>query len=60
MTGVTLPYLLKIANKGPVQAMLDDPALMRGLNTYDGHITYQAVAESMNLEYVAPEICLKG
>jgi alanine dehydrogenase len=58
LTGVTLPYLLQLANKGAEQAMLDDKALMLGLNTYDGNITCRAVAESMKMECIQPEAFL--
>lgn len=53
LTGSTLPYLMNIANKGVEEAMKQDVALMYGLNTYGGHITYQAVAEALNKEYVS-------
>lgn len=58
LTGVTLPYLMKIANLGAVQAMREDISLMRGLNTYNGVVTCKAVSEAMNLEYASPESCL--
>ncbi|MGE5474664.1 MAG: alanine dehydrogenase [Ignavibacteriales bacterium] len=52
LAGVTLPYLLQLANKGPEKAMIDDKSLMLGLNTYKGKVTCKAVADSLNLEYV--------
>jgi len=52
LTGATLPYLLNIANKGVEKALLEDKALMGGLNSYKGHITCKGVADSFNLEYV--------
>jgi len=55
LTGSTLPYLLNITNKGAKEAMKQDSALMCGLNTYGWHITYKAVAEALNKEYVSPE-----
>lgn len=55
LTGVTLPYLLNIANKGVEKALLDDKALMAGLNSYKGHITCKGAADSFNLEYVPAE-----
>lgn len=58
LTGATLPYILKLANLGPAQAMLGDPALLKGLNTCDGHVTCQAVADGMGLPYAAPETIL--
>lgn len=60
LAGVTAQYLLQIANKGAVKAMLDDSALLKGLNTYKGHVTYKAVAEALNLEYVPAEELLKS
>lgn len=51
LTGSTLPYLLDIANKGPERAMKEDEALLLGLNTYKGYVTYKAVADSLGLEY---------
>ncbi|MGE5330057.1 MAG: alanine dehydrogenase [Deltaproteobacteria bacterium] len=55
LTGVTLPYLLKLTNKGVKSALLEDKALISGLNTYAGNITYKAVAESLNLKYISAE-----
>ncbi|HEY5586180.1 MAG TPA: alanine dehydrogenase [Ruminiclostridium sp.] len=55
LTGVTLPYLLQIANKGTQRAMLENRALLLGLNTYKGQITYKAVADSIGVEYVPAE-----
>jgi len=59
LTGVTLPYLLQIANKGAIQAMKDDKALALGLNTYDGKVTYKAVADDLDLPYVSIDEILK-
>jgi alanine dehydrogenase len=55
LTNTTLPYCLKIANMGYRQAMRSDKALMRGLNVYDGKVTYKPVAEALNLEYLQVE-----
>lgn len=54
LTGATLPYALKIANMGAEAACKADPALMKGLNTYNGHLTFKAVAEAQGLEYTDP------
>lgn len=51
LTNATLPLALKLANKGFKNAILADPHLKNGVNTYQGHITYAAVAESQNHEY---------
>jgi len=53
LTNVTVPYALEIANKGYQQACLDNPALLKGLNTLAGHVTYQAVAFAQSLKYKA-------
>lgn len=55
LTGATLPYALKIANQGAEAACKADPALIKGLNTYNGYLTFQAVAEAQGLEYTDPE-----
>ncbi len=60
LTGVTLPYLLQLADKGVKKALLESKPLMQGLNTYDGHITYEAVAKAMDKEFILPEKALKA
>lgn len=51
LTNVTVPYAIQIANKGYRQACLENEALLKGINTLDGYITYKAVAEAQGLEY---------
>jgi alanine dehydrogenase len=51
LTNVTLPYVLKIANKGFIKAIQEDEALLKGVNTMNGHVTYKAVADAHNIEY---------
>lgn len=51
LTGVTLKYLIDIANKGPEQAMRDDIDLLYGLNTYKGFCTYKHVADDLGVEF---------
>ncbi|WP_257346585.1 alanine dehydrogenase [Pseudalkalibacillus decolorationis] len=51
LTNVTVPYALQIANKGYVQACTENEALLKGINTLDGFVTYKAVAEAHGLEY---------
>jgi alanine dehydrogenase len=46
LVNATLPYALALANKGVRQAVLDDPGLFAGVNTYAGEITSAPVAES--------------
>ncbi|WP_124727264.1 alanine dehydrogenase [Staphylospora marina] len=52
LTNVTIPYAVRIASKGLEKAVAEDRALARGVNVYKGAVTYQAVAESLGLEYV--------
>ncbi len=50
----TMPFTLAIANKGYRQALLDDAHLLNGLNTFDGKVTFEAVANDLGYEYVDP------
>ena len=43
LNNATFPYLLELANRGIKGA---SSAIREGVNTYEGHIVYQAVAES--------------
>ena len=51
LTNATVPYLLELANKGLERACAGSQAIREGVNTYHGHITYQAVAESQAREW---------
>ncbi len=51
LTNATLPYAVQLANKGWKQALRDNPALKKGLNVYDGKVTYAGVAEAFGMEY---------
>ncbi len=51
----TLPYLVKLANKGYQKALGEDKNFLAGLNIYKGHVTYKAVADVFGHEYVKPE-----
>lgn len=55
LTGVTLGYLLELANKGPVRAMQENAALRHGLNTYQGFCTYEHVAQDLQVEFRSAE-----
>jgi alanine dehydrogenase len=48
LTNATFPYLLELANRGLKQACEHSQAITEGVNTCNGHITYEAVAESQN------------
>lgn len=51
LTNVTIPYALQIANKGYRDACLQNEALLKGINTLNGSITYEAVAKAHGLSY---------
>ena len=53
LTNATVPYLLLLAEQGLEKACARSKALCEGVNTYHGHITYQAVAESQNKPWKA-------
>lgn len=51
LTNATTRYAIDIANKGWKEAVKQDPALAKGVNTVDGYITYKSVAEAFDMEY---------
>ncbi len=54
----TLPYLVKLANKGYQKALKDDKNFLAGLNVCKGQVTYKAVADVFGHEYVDPTSAL--
>jgi alanine dehydrogenase len=52
LTNATLGYALQIANKGFEKAFADSPALLKGLNTYNGTVAYKAVADVYQYPFV--------
>jgi len=50
LSNATLPYGLMLADRG-VDALRDCLPLQQGLNVYQGHVTYQAVADAFGLDY---------
>lgn len=59
LTNVTIPYGVQMANKGCVKAALDSPALAKGINTIQGYLTYEAVANAHNFPYTPIQQVLK-
>lgn len=47
LNNVTLPHALRIADLGWKDAMRLDADLAEGLNVWDGHVTYEAVARDL-------------
>ena len=54
LTNATLPYALKLANKGWKPALRENAALLKGLNIAEGKITYPGVAEAFGLSCEDP------
>src|SRR3984885_2680354 len=52
LTNVTLPYAVEIANRGWREALRADPSFALGLNTHEGSVTYQSVAEAHGLPWI--------
>ena len=57
LSNQTLPCALQIARKGLKRAVLENPALAKGVNVYQGKVTYEAVAEAFGLDYAPLEAC---
>lgn len=53
----TMTYALMIANRG-LDAVRESPALQYGLNTHEGKLTHDAVAESFGLVFTDPEVAV--
>jgi alanine dehydrogenase len=51
LTNATLPYALKLADKGWQKACREDATLASGLNVVTGKIVYEAVAKTFGLSY---------
>ncbi|NUS01442.1 MAG: alanine dehydrogenase, partial [Nonomuraea sp.] len=51
LTNATLPYAVKLANLGWREALKADQGLAGGLNTHDGLLTNEPVAEALGLPY---------
>jgi alanine dehydrogenase len=60
LNNATLPGALALANEGWQGAMQNNPHLMAGLNVCQGKVTYQAVAQSLGLEYSDPQLMLRS
>jgi alanine dehydrogenase len=54
LNNATLPFLVKLANKGYKKALSEDKNFLEGLNVCQGQVTYKAVADVFGHEYVDP------
>lgn len=60
LSNVTAAYSLQIAGKGVERAVLENRALAKGVNTFDGKLTCQPVAEAHGIAYTTLEEALKN
>lgn len=51
LTNATFPYVMKLAKLGAKNAIAANPGIAEGVNTIEGKLTYEAVAQSQNREY---------
>ena len=59
LSNASLPYVLKIANKGWLKAIKEDAVLKRGLGFALGHLTFKPTAEAQNRKYTPVEEIIK-
>jgi alanine dehydrogenase len=55
LSNTSLPYVLKIADKGWLAAIKDDVTLRRGLGFAFGHLTFKPTATAQNRPYTSAE-----
>ena len=51
LSNAILPYVLKLANQGIHKIMKGNSSIRKGMNTFNGCITYQAVADAHGLPF---------
>ena len=54
LNNATLPFLVKLANKGYQKALSEDKNFLAGLNVHKGHVTYKAIADVFGHNFVEP------
>ena len=58
LTNATMPYVLKLADKGWQAACAADPALAKGLSTHEGALVSEQVASDLGLPFTDPATIL--
>ena len=53
LTNATLPYVRQLANLGAAAAMKVNSGIAEGVNTYNGILTYKAVAENQQRDFTS-------
>ena len=59
LTSTTLNYGLAMAEAGLATSMREDPGLRAGLNLFEGSVTHEAVASSLDMEYMPARSVLR-
>ena len=59
LNNVTLPHVLRLADKGYRRALADDPHLRNGLNVHEGEVTCPEVAEALGYPYLPRDDALR-
>ncbi|OBI63674.1 alanine dehydrogenase [Mycolicibacterium fortuitum] len=58
LTNATMPYVLKLADKGWKAACAADPALAKGLSTHEGALLSEQVATDLDMTFTDPAAVL--
>jgi len=53
LTNATFPYVMKLARLGAHVAISEDAGIAEGVNTFNGFLTYKAVAHAQDREYTS-------
>ena len=53
LNNATLPFLVKLANKGYQKALSEDKNFLAGLNVCKGEVTYKAVADTFGYNFTS-------
>ncbi len=51
LTSATLPYILELADKSSGEILNTNPALAKGINIFNGRVTYKSLAKDLGYEY---------
>lgn len=58
LNNATLPFVLELADRGPIAALRSNPYLRHGLNVHRGRLTCAPAAAALGLSFVAAETAL--
>jgi alanine dehydrogenase len=55
LTNATFPYVMKLAKLGANAAIHENAGIAEGVNTFNGSLTYKAVAHAQSRDFTAVE-----